>query len=106
MSLGSTPFNVVQLIWVNLIVDTLGALALAKEPPNDGLMIRPPFKRTKWFITKTMWRNIIGQSVYQMVALSVLIYVGIPIENSQGGKATDILNTFVFNTFVFCQVLH
>ncbi|MFS7968948.1 putative P-type Ca(2+) transporter [Helianthus anomalus] len=36
----STPFNVVQLIWVNLIMDTLGALALAKESPNDGLMIR------------------------------------------------------------------
>ncbi|MFS7908012.1 putative P-type Ca(2+) transporter [Helianthus anomalus] len=102
----STPFNAVQLIWVNLIVDTLGALALAKEPPNDCLMIRPPVKRAEWFITKTMWRNIIGQSVYQMVVLSVLIYVGIPVENSQGGNATDILNTFVFNTFVFCQVFN
>ncbi|XP_023731560.1 putative calcium-transporting ATPase 11, plasma membrane-type [Lactuca sativa] len=100
---GSAPLTAVQLLWVNLIMDTLGALALATEPPNDGLMNRPPVKRTESFITKTMWRNIIGQSVYQMAVLFVLNFAGKSILNLD---STEILNTFIFNTFVFCQVFN
>lgn len=103
---GSAPLTAVQLLWVNLIMDTLGALALATEPPNEGLMKRPPVKRTDSFITKTMWRNIIGQSVYQMAVLFVLNFAGKPILNLHGSNATAILNTFIFNTFVFCQVFN
>ncbi|KAI3732986.1 hypothetical protein L1987_64200 [Smallanthus sonchifolius] len=103
---GSAPLTAVQLLWVNLIMDTLGALALATEPPNDGLMNRPPVKRTESFITKTMWRNVIGQSVYQMAVLFVLNFAGKSILNLQGDNATAILNTFIFNTFVFCQVFN
>ncbi|KAK9075880.1 hypothetical protein SSX86_004209 [Deinandra increscens subsp. villosa] len=103
---GSAPLTAVQLLWVNLIMDTLGALALATEPPNDGLMQRPPVKRTDSFITKTMWRNILGQSIYQMAVLFVLNFAGKPILNLEGENATAILNTFIFNTFVFCQVFN
>ncbi|KAL4558037.1 hypothetical protein LXL04_036233 [Taraxacum kok-saghyz] len=103
---GSAPLTAVQLLWVNLIMDTLGALALATEPPNDGLMNRQPVKRTESFITMTMWRNIIGQSVYQMIVLFVLNFAGKSILNLQGDNATAILNTFIFNTFVFCQVFN
>ncbi|KAM0026524.1 putative P-type Ca(2+) transporter [Helianthus debilis subsp. tardiflorus] len=103
---GSAPLTAVQLLWVNLIMDTLGALALATEPPNDGLMQRPPVKRTDSFITKTMWRNIIGQSIYQMAVLFVFNFTGKPILKLHGENATAILNTFIFNTFVFCQVFN
>ncbi|KAK1408504.1 hypothetical protein QVD17_40338 [Tagetes erecta] len=103
---GSAPLTAVQLLWVNLIMDTLGALALATEPPNDGLMQRPPVKRTDSFITKTMWRNIMGQSIYQMAVLFVLNFAGKPLLNLQGENATAILNTFIFNAFVFCQVFN
>ncbi|KAI3806579.1 hypothetical protein L1987_22488 [Smallanthus sonchifolius] len=103
---GSAPLTAVQLLWVNLIMDTLGALALATEPPNDGLMNRQPVKRTESFITRTMWRNIIGQSVYQMAVLFVLNFAGKPILNLEGDNATVILDTFIFNTFVFCQVFN
>lgn len=103
---GSAPLTAVQLLWVNLIMDTLGALALATEPPNEGLMKRPPVKRSDSFITKTMWRNIIGQSIYQMAVLFVLNFAGKPILNLHGSNATAILNTFIFNTFVFCQVFN
>nr|XP_043635537.1 putative calcium-transporting ATPase 11, plasma membrane-type [Erigeron canadensis] len=103
---GSAPLTAVQLLWVNLIMDTLGALALATEPPNDGLMKRQPVKRTESFITITMWRNIIGQSIYQMAILFVLNFAGKPILNLHGENATAILNTFIFNTFVFCQVFN
>lgn len=102
--LGDAPLTTVQLLWVNLIMDTLGALALATEPPNDGLMKRPPIGRNVNFITKIMWRNIIGQSIYQIIVLVILQFYGKGVLKLKGSDSTDILNTFIFNTFVFCQV--
>ncbi|CAL0310841.1 unnamed protein product [Lupinus luteus] len=66
---GSAPLTVVQLLWVNMIMDTLGALALATEPPNDDLMKRAPVGRKGNFISNVMWRNILGQSLYQFVVI-------------------------------------
>ncbi|MFS8009303.1 putative cation-transporting P-type ATPase, HAD superfamily [Helianthus anomalus] len=62
---GSAPLTVVQLLWVNMIMDTIGALVLATKPPTDELMERQPFGRKGNFITNVMWRNIMGQSLYQ-----------------------------------------
>jgi len=94
----------VQLLWVNLIMDTLGALALATEPPHDGLMKRPPIGRNVNIITKTMWRNIIGQSIYQISVLVILQLDGKHLLKLSDSDDTKILNTFIFNTFVLCQV--
>lgn len=93
-----------QLLWVNMIMDTLGALALATEEPNEGLMKRPPVGRVASFISKTMWRNIIGQSIYQLAILALLTFDGERLLNLSGTDASDVLNTFIFNSFVFCQV--
>ena len=101
---GSAPLTAVQLLWVNMIMDTLGALALATEPPNDGLMKRAPVGRGASFITKTMWRNIFGQSIYQLVILAVLQFDGKRLLRLRGPDATEIVKTVIFNTFVFCQV--
>lgn len=86
-------------------MDTLGALALATEPPHDGLMKRPPVGRSENFITRTMWRNIIGQSIYQLSVLLVLNFIGKQILGLSGSDSTAVNNTFIFNTFVFCQVI-
>lgn len=102
---GSAPLTAVQMLWVNLIMDTLGALALATEPPHEGLMKRPPIGRNVHLITRVMWRNIIGQSIYQLSVLGVIQFYGKHILKLTGPDATAILNTIVFNTFVFCQVL-
>lgn len=101
---GSAPLTAVQLLWVNMIMDTLGALALATEPPNDGLMKRPPVGKGTSFITKAMWRNIIGQSIYQLAVLGVLFFNGKELLGLHGLDSTGVLNTVIFNTFVFCQV--
>ncbi|KAE9621686.1 hypothetical protein Lal_00033083 [Lupinus albus] len=103
---GSAPLTAVQLLWVNLIMDTLGALALATEPPNDGLMQRPPVGRGASFITKPMWRNIIGQSIYQLIVLGLLNFNGKRLLEITGSDATIVLNTLIFNSFVFCQVFN
>ncbi|RZB64955.1 Calcium-transporting ATPase 8, plasma membrane-type isoform E [Glycine soja] len=61
ISSGDVPLNAVQLLWVNLIMDTLGALALATEPPTDHLMDRSPVGRREPLITNIMWRNLLIQ---------------------------------------------
>lgn len=100
---GSAPLTAVQLLWVNMIMDTLGALALATEPPNDELMKRTPVGRKGNFISNVMWRNISGQAVYQFAVIWLLQSSG----KSFFGLHDDsdlILNTLIFNSFVFCQV--
>ncbi|XP_027355861.1 putative calcium-transporting ATPase 11, plasma membrane-type isoform X2 [Abrus precatorius] len=103
---GSAPLTAVQMLWVNMIMDTLGALALATEPPHDGLMKRPPIGKNAKFITRIMWRNIIGQSIFQIIVLLVLKFRGKQILKLDGPDSTTVLNTVIFNTFVFCQVFN
>ncbi|KAK1626228.1 hypothetical protein QYE76_000543 [Lolium multiflorum] len=104
---GNAPLTAVQLLWVNMIMDTLGALALATEPPNDDLMKREPVGRTGKFITNVMWRNIFGQSIYQFF---VMWYLQTQGKNFFGLGDSDsdniVLNTIIFNSFVFCQLFN
>lgn len=92
------------MLWVNLIMDTLGALALATEPPHEGLMKRPPVGRDVKFITRIMWRNIVGQSIFQILVLLIFQLKGEQLLKLTGSDADSILKTFIFNSFVFCQV--
>ncbi|KAF5798826.1 putative P-type Ca(2+) transporter [Helianthus annuus] len=103
---GSAPLTAVQLLWVNMIMDTLGALALATEPPNDELMKRPPVGRTGSFISSAMWRNILGQSLYQFTVIWLLQSKGKSFFGLHGDDSDLILNTLIFNAFVFCQLFN
>ncbi|CAI5499993.1 unnamed protein product [Closterium sp. Naga37s-1] len=104
---GHVPLNAVQLLWVNLIMDTLGALALATEPPTDELLEQKPVGRKAPLITNIMWRNIFIQSVYQVVVLMTLNYEGNKLLNIENDPdATIVRNTMIFNSFVFCQLFN
>ncbi|KAM0950458.1 putative P-type Ca(2+) transporter [Dioscorea sansibarensis] len=103
---GSAPLTAVQLLWVNMIMDTLGALALATEPPNDDLMQRTPVGRKGSFISNVMWRNILGQSFYQFVMIWYLQTEGKRLFRLDDTDADLTLNTLIFNAFVFCQVFN
>lgn len=103
---GNAPLTAVQLLWVNMIMDTLGALALATEAPTDGLMDRAPVGRKGNFISNVMWRNILGQSVYQFVVIWILQSKGKDLFSLYGSNSDLILNTLIFNSFVFCQVFN
>nr|KYP36353.1 hypothetical protein KK1_042540 [Cajanus cajan] len=103
---GNAPLTAVQLLWVNMIMDTLGALALATEPPNDELMKRPPVGRKGNFISNVMWRNILGQSIYQFVVIWFLQTRGKVTFHLNGPDSDMTLNTLIFNSFVFCQVFN
>jgi P-type Ca2+ transporter type 2C len=101
---GSAPLTAVQLLWVNMIMDTLGALALATEPPNNELMKRTPVGRKGNFISNIMWRNILGQALYQFIVIWYLQTEGKKLFGLVGDNSDLVLNTLIFNCFVFCQV--
>ncbi|KAL0873277.1 hypothetical protein Bca101_022982 [Brassica carinata] len=103
------PLNVAQLLWINLLIDTFGAWALASEPPSDNLMRRPPLIKGEPFITKLMWAKFFLQVAYQVTALLVLHFYGesiLKLENKSLDCAKIVKNTVIFNSFVFCQVFN
>ena len=70
------PLNAVMMLWVNLIMDTMGALALGTEPPSPVLLERRPYRRNASLISYPMIRNIAFQSVFQLVLLCYLLLYG------------------------------
>ena len=64
VALDDPPLTSVQMLWVNLIMDTCAALALATEPPSDELLQRKPYSRSDLIVTPVMWRNIVGQALF------------------------------------------
>lgn len=74
--LRESPLSPIQMLWVNLIMDTLAALALATEPPNDELLKRKPYSRFENLITPEMWKNIISQGLLQVVVLGAIFFKG------------------------------
>ena len=74
--LGESPFNPIQMLWVNLIMDTLASLALATEPPTDELLTKKPYSRNESLITANMWKNIIVQGIWQIIVLGIILFKG------------------------------
>ncbi len=96
----------VQLMWINLFQDTLAALALATDPPQQRVLDRKPEPRTSPLITLDMWKTIIGQSVYQSAATLVLYFAGPRIFPYQTETDVQQVNTLVFNAYVWMQIFN
>merc|ERR1712227_340734 len=62
----ASPLGAIQMLWVNLIMDSLGSLALATEPPTLALLDRAPYGQTASLISYNMRCNMAGQSIYQL----------------------------------------
>ncbi|KAK3414940.1 hypothetical protein EUGRSUZ_H00511, partial [Eucalyptus grandis] len=105
VSSGDVPLTAVQLLWVNLIMDTLGALALATERPTRELMEKPPVGRTEPLITNVMWRNIVAQATYQMAVLLTLQFKGESIFGVDERAYTDKLFLGIIFVTVVLQVV-
>ena len=91
-------------------MDSFASLALATEPPTDDLLTRKPYGRTKPLISRTMAKNILLHSLYQIVVLLVLMEAGPDLFDissgfNQHGKPTVHI-TIMFNTFVFMQLFN
>ena len=72
---NETPLTPIQMLWVNLIMDSLGSLALATEPPYEELLKRAPTKRSESIINGRMWKHISIQSLIQIIVLLILYLI-------------------------------
>ena len=110
-----SPLTVTQMLWVNLIMDTFAAMALASLPPTQSVMKEQPRSRSAFIINKSMWEFIIGAGLLFTVLLFALLYylehtdinsfdqIGRVPFDSQLASLTPYEISFFFTTFVFLQ---
>jgi len=79
-----SPLKAIQMLWVNLIMDTLASLALATELPTEELLERKPYGRTKPLISRTMMKNIVAHAAYQLVVILALLFAGQFLQSVKG----------------------
>uniref|UniRef100_A0A8C0JFE8 ATPase plasma membrane Ca2+ transporting 3 n=1 Tax=Chelonoidis abingdonii TaxID=106734 RepID=A0A8C0JFE8_CHEAB len=109
---GDSPLKAVQMLWVNLIMDTFASLALATEPPTESLLLRKPYGRNKPLISRTMMKNILCHSVYQLSIIFTLLFAGEMIFDIDSGRDAPLHAppsehyTIIFNTFVLMQLFN
>ncbi|KAK4208924.1 hypothetical protein QBC37DRAFT_451515 [Rhypophila decipiens] len=105
---GESVLKAVQLLWVNLIMDTFAALALATDPPAPSVLDRKPDRKSAPLITTRMWKMIIGQAMCQLVITFTLYFGGHELLGyTRGDPAQQLsLDTLVFNTFVWLQIFN
>ncbi|XP_060127463.1 plasma membrane calcium-transporting ATPase 2 isoform X4 [Zootoca vivipara] len=107
-----SPLKAVQMLWVNLIMDTFASLALATEPPTESLLLRKPYGRNKPLISRTMMKNILGHAVYQLTLIFTLLFVGEKMFEIDSGRNAPLHSppsehyTIIFNTFVMMQLFN
>ncbi|XP_065219565.1 plasma membrane calcium-transporting ATPase 3 isoform X6 [Planococcus citri] len=107
-----SPLKAVQMLWVNLIMDTLASLALATEMPTPDLLLRKPYGRTKPLISRTMMKNIIGQAFYQITVIFTLLFIGdvwLDVPTGRGAEPNAKPSqhfTIIFNTFVMMTLFN
>ncbi|KAJ9627960.1 plasma membrane calcium [Taxawa tesnikishii (nom. ined.)] len=102
----ASVLTAVQLLWVNLIMDTFAALALATDPPTRKILNRKPNPKSASLITLNMWKMIIGQAIYQLVVTFILYFGGTKILSYESAREQAQLETLVFNTFVWMQIFN
>ncbi|EIN10054.1 Ca-transporting ATPase [Punctularia strigosozonata HHB-11173 SS5] len=105
--------SAVQLLWINIIMDTFAALALATDPASESLLNRQPDKKTAPLFSVDMYKQILGQSAYQTTIILIFHFLGFKILGFQHSSVTKtenhhdaIVQTMVFNAFVFAQIFN
>lgn len=68
------PFTVTQMLWVNIVMDTLAALCLASEPADENVLTEKPRKQNAFILTKPMYKTIIGMGIFVFGVLSLIIH--------------------------------
>ena len=114
--LSASPLTAIQLLYVNLIMDSLGSLALATEGPARDVLESPPIKRTASIITPGMMRNIAGVAAYQLLVILFMMFPGIGdllsgVPAALMDEGLDVLrdayrNTAMYNFLIFAQVFN
>ena len=114
-----SPLTVTQMLWVNLIMDTFAAMALASLPPAQSVMKDKPRSRNAFIINPSMWKFIIGVGGLFFIVLIGFVYYfehtditsltqlwSVPFENTPSPLAAGLSDyelSLIFTTFVFLQ---
>ena len=84
-----SPLTVTQMLWVNLIMDTFGAMALASLPPSQSVMKDKPRDRKAFILTKPMMKDILGVGGFFFLLLVVFLYI---FQHTEITQMTDLLH--------------
>lgn len=107
---NASVLTAVQLLWVNLIMDTFAALALATDAPTEQILDRKPVPKHASLFTLTMWKMILGQAIYQLAITFMLYFAGDKLLSAHLSSEPELrakqLATVVFNTFVWMQIFN
>ncbi|KFM24841.1 Plasma membrane calcium-transporting ATPase 3 [Auxenochlorella protothecoides] len=113
LATARSPVTAVQMLWVNLLMDSLAGLALATEPPSPKLLDLKPFDKDHQFLApgSTSLRNVVGQSTFQLCVMALLVFaapglLGIDPGNSYPAHTPSTHYTIVFNSFVWMQLFN
>lgn len=101
----ASPLGAVQMLWVNLIMDSLASLALATEPPVEALLDRAPYGRNMSIISKQMYFNMFGQAFYQLIVTLIILFNGHIAFSSTEGNAEWEGNTVDGSPAVSAEVM-
>jgi P-type Ca2+ transporter type 2B len=103
-----SPLAAIQLLWVNLLMDSLASLALASEPPVPELLQKPPVNRSDSMITNHMAVNMFGHAAFQIVVVLVILFRGPELLDVAPGyeEENTVHYTIIFNTFVWMQLFN
>lgn len=93
---GDNIFTVVQLLWMNLIMDIFASVGLATDWPSEDFLKRKPQPRRAPLVSITMWKMILGQAAYQLIVIFTLHYV----------ESDVFTQTMVFNTYIMFQLFN
>lgn len=106
-----SPLTAVQMLWINLIMDSLASLALATGTPDETLLRLPPYSPDHQFLdlNSPMMKHVLGQAAYQLGVMAWVLWaapsaLGIP-EHVHGG-GPSVHHTIVFNAFVAMQLFN
>jgi len=103
----AVPLQPVQMLWVNLIMDSLASLALATEMPNRSLLTdRKPYSKDRALLTGRLYRFIFTGAIYQVIVLLLIMHMpstfGVDEDDEARGcgSAANVQHTMIFNVFV------
>lgn len=106
----TSVLSAVQLLWINIIMDTFAALALATDPASESLLDRKPDKKTAPLFSTEMYKQIMFQSMYQILIILIFHFLGPQILTFPANMSTNTrdltVQTLVFNAFVFAQIFN
>ncbi|RNF00129.1 vacuolar-type Ca2+-ATPase, partial [Trypanosoma rangeli] len=105
-STHTSPLSTVQLLWVNLIMDTLAALALATEEPSEACLGRGPVLRRAPLVSRRMWCTICTIAGYQTLITLLMERFGASWFDVAGAEGSRAHGTLVFNVFLLSVIFH